>query len=142
MCFLETILGRERENFLSSEHVQLFLPIELYNPSKGTSGELQSFIKLFTRLKTRSNVQNNYQKILQKCSFTCLEWLRGIEYQSNLIFDCLNQESNINWVIQKLQIKFLDRFDRSSKSSTDQTYWISNFHSGNSRKWIFTLSSL
>ena len=85
-----------------------------YKPSKGTNGELQCFIKLFTRLKTCSNVQNRYQKFYRNSVFMCLNQSRGIEYQSKDFFNRLNQESNIDQVIQKFQIKFLDHFDRSN----------------------------
>ena len=60
-------------------------------------GELQYFIKLFTRLKTFQTFRTVTRKFCKRLSFMSLDQSRGIEHQLKVLLD----QSNKNWALIK-----------------------------------------
>ena len=106
LCSINSNFGEYSQDFQCFNfqmNINLYLYPQSYILSKGTYGELKSFIKPFTMLETFSNVQNSYQKILQKFSF---HESRSIERNRASIegfFRSIEQESNTDQIKPRLQ---------------------------------------
>ena len=75
---------------------------------------------MFTRFKTFPNILNDYHNFTENSAKNSFHEARSIERNQASIkgsFRSIEQESSINRVRQKLQINFLDQFDRSNKIS-------------------------
>ena len=79
-------------------------------------GESKYFIKPFTRLEISSIIQNNNQKILQKTQFYKFRLVESYFQLIECSFRSIEQESNNDRIIQRLQDRFPYHFNRSSKS--------------------------
>ena len=106
LCSINSNFGEYSQDFQCFNfqmNMNLYLYPQSYILSKGTYGELKSFIKPFTMLETFSNVQNSYQKILQKFSFHESQSIERNRASIEGFFRSIEQESNTDQIKPRLQ---------------------------------------
>ena len=117
----------------------IYLYQQGYISLKNTYAELKCFIKPFTKLETSSNYLNSQMKILLKILFYYFRLVESSFQSIKCSFWSIEQESNIDRFIQRLQYYFLTILTERAKALTNRKYWILNFHLKNSKTWIFSL---
>ena len=122
---------------LNPEHKPLFIPTGLYFIKRHVWR-----VKMFHKTVHKTwNLFNLSKQSPENFNFRVLigrEFLsifRSIECS----FRSIEQESNNDRIIQKLQDYFLTISIDRAKDSNDRKCYILNFHLENSRTWIFTL---